>query len=187
MHKQSEPKSYLTTDNPQNSCEQVTTQNMMVLWWFCICKILLHAFWYMLVWPLSKMHNQWLLYSTRWHCRRSEKLPLWLSLAISKIFITTVSSACLQNNQFVFAVNHWELKSQFLFSILEPYVISYMQSLVPLYTKGIAISILLGKLVNFVSIPPCVSPTISAHRLPWQHVSQQLCKLCKSEGSEIVS
>ena len=70
-----------------------------------------------------------------------------MSYAISKIFITTVSSACLQNNQFVFAVNHWELKSQFLFSILEPYVTCSL-SQVPLYTKGVAISILL---VNFVS------------------------------------
>ena len=26
-HKQPKPKSYLTTDNPQNSCEQVTTKN----------------------------------------------------------------------------------------------------------------------------------------------------------------
>ena len=30
-------------------------------------------------------------------------------------------------------------------------------------------------IVNKISIPPCVSPTISAHRLPRQYVSQQLC------------
>ena len=54
----------LTIDNPQNICEQVTTKNMMLLWWFSptgyyFCKIMVQdnacSLMYMPVWPLSKM------------------------------------------------------------------------------------------------------------------------------------
>ena len=51
LDKQLQPKSYLTTDNLQNSCKQITTKNMMLLWWFFHkgYKISLHALWCMLV------------------------------------------------------------------------------------------------------------------------------------------
>ena len=63
-----EPKSYLTTDNPQKICEWVTTtpfQNydaflvilLQMFSGYYICKIrkkLLHALWYIEVWPLQR-------------------------------------------------------------------------------------------------------------------------------------
>ena len=72
MHKRPEPKSYLSTDNPQNVCERVTTTAFQKYDAFVVILMQMFSGYY-----IHKM-RLWM----------TGKLLLWLSYAINKIYNT---------------------------------------------------------------------------------------------------